>query len=280
MAAMQTTAINIKDKLAPNDTIKIAPFKKQIRKTTPHKHNSYFEIIFLSQGSGFHFIDSRQFEVKPPVIYFVRREQVHYWELDSEPDGYVVIIKKAFIDESHDGELKALFSKITGHSCLYPKDTATLLPVFELLAVTNARQEGTYSFQIIEGLLKALLASILETSTPQENKAPISTSNLYESFISLLGEEQNINNKVYHYAELLNTSPQNLNAACRKAVDQPAEEVLAEYIISEAKRLLIYTNQTVAQIAFALDFHDPSHFVKYFKRKSGHTPLNYRRNSQ
>ena len=280
MAAMQPSAIQIQDKLPNNDIIKIAPFKKQIRKTTPHRHNSYFEIIFLSAGSGYHFIDSRQFEVKPPVIYFVRREQVHYWELDREPDGYVIIIKKAFIDESHDGGLKALFAKITSHSCLYLKDTEALLPVFRLLTETNARHGGSYSFQIIEGLLKALLATMLETLPPPENKVLISPVNMYESFISLLSAEKNIRNKVYHYAELLNTSPQNLSAACRKAVDQPAEEVLAEFILGEAKRLLIYTDQTVAQIAFALDFHDPSHFVKYFKRKSGYTPLNYRRNSQ
>jgi len=274
---MTSSLIDIKDKIKPNDTIKIAPFKKEIRKTTPHKHNNYFEIIYLSQGSGFHNIDSRQFEVKPAVLYFVRREQVHHWELDSEPDGFVIIVKKAFIDTSHDGELKALFSKITAYSCLYPHDNSTLISLFELL-IAAKKKEGNYIFHQIEGLLKALLAVVLEASQAGNNKAEI-TSNLYQSFISLLATEQPIKNKVHYYAEQLNTSPQNLNTACRKAIDQPAEEVLAEFIIGEAKRLLIYTDKTVAEIAFSLDFHDPSHFVKYFKRKSGQTPLNFRRNA-
>jgi AraC family transcriptional regulator, transcriptional activator of pobA len=273
---MGPSAIDIKDKIQPNDTIKVAPFKKEIRKTTPHKHNNYFEIIYLSGGSGFHYIDARQFEVKPPVMYFVRREQVHYWELDSEPEGYVIIIKKAFVEDSHDRELKTLFSKITAQSCLYPHDNATIHSLFELLLVAKVK-EGNYAAHMLEGLLKALLAVVLETCTPDNNKTGLN-SNLYQSFISLLGSEQPIKNKVHYYAELLNTSPQNLNAACRKAIDQPAEEVLAEFMISEAKRLLIYTDKTVAEIAFALDFHDPSHFVKYFKRKSGQTPLNFRRN--
>ena len=274
---MSSSAIDIKDKILPNDTIKIAPFKKEIRKTTPHKHNNYFEIIYLSQGSGFHYIDSRQFEVKPPVMYFVRREQVHYWELDSEPEGFVIIIKKAFIDNSHDRELKALFSKITAQNCLYPQDNPTLISLFELLIAAKMK-EGNFAFHMIEGLLKALLAVVLEASQPDNNKAELN-SNLYQGFITMLGTEQPIKNKVNYYAEQLNTSPQNLNAACRKAIDQPAEEVLAGFITGEAKRLLIYTDKTVAEIAFALDFHDPSHFVKYFKRKSGQTPLNFRRNS-
>ncbi len=36
--------------------------------------------------------------------------------------------------------------------------------------------------------------------------------------------------------------------------------------MDEAKRLLLYTNNTVSEIAFAIEFTDPSHFVKYLKK--------------
>lgn len=81
---------------------------------------------------------------------------------------------------------------------------------------------------------------------------------------------------MHYYAELLNTSPQNLNEACQKAVQKPASEVLADFIIIEAKRMLLYTDQTVSEIAFALDFTDASHFVKYFKKLVGLTPQAFR----
>lgn len=272
-----TSKLEIKDKSESGKSIKIAPFKKEVRKTTPHKHNSYFEIIYLSQGNGHHFIDSRKFEIKPPVIFFVRREQVHYWELDSEPDGFVVIIKKAFVEESLDSELKNLITRISRQSNVYPRDNATIHSLFTLLVEAN-RKEGKYTLPLVEGLLKALLAMILEDVKPVEDRAAVN-SNLYQSFLSLLSTEQNIKNKVHYYAELLNTSPQNLNAGCRKAINQSSEEVLSEFIISEAKRLLIYTDKTIAEISFTLDFHDPSHFVKYFKRKAGQTPLSFRKSS-
>lgn len=70
--------LQTKDKIEPESSIKIAPFKKDIRNTTAHKHNNCFEIIYLSRGSGFHYIHSRRFAVKPPVMYFIRKEQVHY----------------------------------------------------------------------------------------------------------------------------------------------------------------------------------------------------------
>lgn len=268
--------LQIKDKSESGKSIKISPFRKDIRKTTPHKHNNYFEILYLSQGSGSHFIDSRKFDVTPPVMYFIRKDQVHYWDLESEPEGFVVIIKKAFIEESLDSELKSLFTQVSRESCVYVKDNDTLSMLFELLTSTN-RKDGKYAFHMTEGLLKALLALVLEDVKPFTGKAEI-TSNLYQSFLSLLSAEQTVKNKVHYYAEQLSTSPQNLNAACRKAVNQSAEDVLSEFIISEAKRLLLYTGNTIAEISFLLDFNDPSHFVKYFKRKTEQTPLSFRKN--
>ena len=103
---------------------------------------------------------------------------------------------------------------------------------------------------------------------------------LFQSYLALLSGAPIVKNTVHHYAELLNTSPQNLNAACRKAADLAAADVLEEFIISEAKRLLHYTNNTVSQVAFSLDFTDASHFVKYFKRLTGQTPLGFRQDSE
>lgn len=89
----------INNKIEGDKVIKIAPFKKDIRKTTPHKHNNYFEIIYLSKGSGYHYIDLNKYAITPPVMFFVRQEQVHYWKITSEPEGYVVIIRKSFFEK-------------------------------------------------------------------------------------------------------------------------------------------------------------------------------------
>ncbi len=47
-------------------------------------------------------------------------------------------------------------------------------------------------------------------------------------------------------------------------------------VIAEAKRLLAYTDNTVAEVSLALSFKDPSHFVKYFKRHTAYTPKGFR----
>jgi hypothetical protein len=38
----------------------------------------------------------------------MHRDQVHHWDITSEPEGFVIIIKNGFIEKSLDGELKTL----------------------------------------------------------------------------------------------------------------------------------------------------------------------------
>lgn len=272
---MISTQLSVKDKSDFGKSVKASAFKKDIRNTIPHKHNNYFEIVYLSEGSGTHYIDSRKFEVKPPVIYFIRKEQVHYWQLESEPAGFVVILKKAFVDESMDSELKQLLSLVSRENCVQVENGEMISTLFQLMTDVVLKNDKSTQ-QVIEGLLKAMLA-IVSQHIQSHDTSNYKNSNLYQAFLSILNVEQMVKNKVHFYAERLNTSPQNLNAACRKAVGFAAEDVLAEYIISEAKRLLLYTGRTISEISFTLDFNDPSHFVKYFKRKTGQTPLSYRK---
>lgn len=260
----------IKDKSEGRAPVRIAPFKSAIRHTEPHRHNGYFELIYLTAGNGVHVIDGRRYTVKPPVLFVIRRDQVHCWELSDPGEGYVLIIRREFVDALTDGRLRSLFASISGYNCLPLETSAT---VDRLWAVLLEELEATP--EVGESVLKALLGKMMDLSRPAV-KPGRESGGLYERFLHLLDDGKTVKRTVQHYAGLLHTTPQNLNNACRKSVDRPATEVLGDFLMSEAKRLLLYTNGSVTEISFALDFKDPSHFVKYFKRVTGQTPQAFR----
>ena len=267
-------SIAVKDKIGVDKTLKVAPFKKEVRTTTPHKHNSYFEIIFLTKGSGIHTIDSQNYEVKPPIVFVVRKEQIHFWNLTSEPEGYVLIIKKSFIESSLDKEIKPLLYKLSKFAAIELQEQETINCLFQLLTKEYAT-ERPFTQDVVDGLIKSLLAKLLQQDAPANGNSSVE-GNLYGLFRELLSQEAAPRNNVAYYAAQLNTSPQNLNIACRKSGSLSAGDVLSEFIIGEAKRHLIYTDNTISQIAFVLNFNDASHFIKYFKRFTGLTPLGFR----
>ena len=53
-------------------------------------------------------------------------------------------------------------------------------------------------------------------------------------------------------------------------------EVIQERIVAEAKRALMYSGQTIQEIAFELGFDDPYYFSKVFKKVTGQAPKAFR----
>lgn len=260
---------NLGSKILKGKITNILPLSREMRNTKPHKHNNYFEIIYFSKGKGTLVIDHNIYQLKTPIIFLIRKEQVYHWNVTSYTQVNTLLIKNEFIEKSYDKELKSLLYRLSNLSSVYSKDFKIIEQLLLLLAKEN-------NFTIREGLLKALLGKILETAKPLMGKTKF-TNFIFQTYRDLLNKTSELKNSVSHYAKQLNTTPQNLNNICRKSANQSANDILSVSIIDEAKRLLYYTNNTVSQIAFLLDFNDPSHFVKYFKRLTGQTPQVFRK---
>ncbi|OHX66815.1 AraC family transcriptional regulator [Flammeovirga pacifica] len=266
--------LRTKNKIDNNLEIKIEPFRSGIRKTNPHKHHKYMEIVYLFKGEGSHTIDYDCYQIDQPILFFIQKDQMHHWDLKSDPEGFVIIMKKGFLDNSTDKDLIDLIGALSHHPSLQIKDTVTINQLFELLT-KEVKAIGPYQQGVIEGLLKALFSKFLSESSPKlENQSNYSST--FIVFKELLESGEKVINSVNHYAEEMNTTPQNLNTIVKNACGISASAFIGEYIIKEAKRMLLYTNMTASEIAFHLNFKDSSHFTRYFKRKVEITPVQFR----
>lgn len=267
--------IPVKNKIAEERHLKIEPFRKEVRVTRPHKHKQYFEIVFLSGGNGTHWIDGIGYEVTPPVIFFINRDQTHYWELHGEPEGYVIILKNSFLQNSRDDSLKQLLHRVWHANCIYLAGEQHTDMLFGLLT-DHASRLSVYDQHAIDGLLKTLIARILETNG-QDILQTGTPTGLYTRYIELLTGRQDLQRSVSYFARVLHTTTQTLNTACRKSVNRAATEILDDFIINEAQRLLLYTDNHVNEVAQLLNFKDASYFIKFFKRHRQATPEEFRK---
>ena len=266
--------IAIKNKISADKHIKAEPFRKHVRKTEPHRHKQYFEIVYLTKGGGDHWIDGTRYEVKPPVFFFINRDQVHHWDLSGEPDGYVIILKNSFLQVCKDESLKQLLLQVWHANCLYTGEAPEILALFRLLA--EQPMVTVYDHHMVDGLLKTLVAGIIQKGQHDFMHSGLQTQ-LYARYIDLLLTNPQVQRKVSFYAQQLHTTPQNLNAACRKTAGRSASEILDGFIMDEAKRLLLFTDFRASEIAYKLSFKDPSYFVKFFKNHHNSTPEAFRK---
>ncbi len=81
---------------------------------------------------------------------------------------------------------------------------------------------------------------------------------------------------VKYLADAVNLSPGYLGDLLKKETGLNAQEHIHHFIIEAAKNILLYSNQSISEIAFQLGFEYPQYFSRLFKQKTGTTPLEYR----
>jgi AraC family transcriptional activator of pobA len=273
--SLQNGDIAVKNKLESEQLFKVSRFKEVIKRTRPHKHDAYFELIYLSEGAGFHWVDTEKFQITPPIIFFLSG-QLHYWEMTSTPKGYVMLFREKFFDSLKHADLLSLVSALqdTVDVKLFNDDHLDF--IFAEME-KEYRNPSAYSLELMQGYLQVALVKLLRHREQATVETPGASQLVFRKFQQFLRSVNPISNmKVHEAADHLGLSPQNLNTICRKASGRSASELIAEQVTLEAKRYLIHSDKNVSEIAFTLHFSDPSHFVKYFKKTTGETPQGFR----
>ncbi|MDR3508649.1 MAG: helix-turn-helix domain-containing protein, partial [Caulobacteraceae bacterium] len=79
------------------------------------------------------------------------------------------------------------------------------------------------------------------------------------------------------YAQALGVTTTKLRRACLAVAGCAPIGLIQARLLLEAKRVLLYSNMTVAETAYYLGFEDPAYFSRFFARQAGVSPRGYRR---
>lgn len=264
--------IAVKNKLEGENLFKISRFKEVIKRTKPHKHDAYFELIYLSEGAGFHWIDAEKFQVTPPVVFFLSG-QLHYWEMTAIPKGYVMLFRENFFVQK---DLVNLVRSLEDTVFVHPSAADNLDFIFSEMEM-EYRNHSKNSAELIQSYLQVALIKLLRHKDAMNVNVASGGHHVFRQFQQFIRKANPVSNlKVNEAADYLGLSPQNLNAICRKVSGRSASELIVEQVVLEAKRYLLHSDKNISEIAITLNFSDPSHFVKYFKRITGETPQVFR----
>jgi AraC family transcriptional activator of pobA len=96
-------------------------------------------------------------------------------------------------------------------------------------------------------------------------------------FIDLIEENYKKRLKISDYLRLMQISSRTLSNLTSQLLDKSPSEMINERIIAEAKRMLLSTSYNISKIGYHLGFDDDSYFVKYFKKHTSISPLDFRR---
>ena len=142
----------------------------------------------------------------------------------------------------------------------------------------ESRSTALHNFEIVRSLLLILLYKVKRTT--QNNKG-IVTNNRFDTIMSkfeqliLSGNNQFLS--VNEYASQMNISPVYLTECVKNATGKSAQKIIIDYKMLYAKTLLHQLDNSIADVAYALDFNEVANFNQFFKRNSGLTATQFRK---
>lgn len=102
---------------------------------------------------------------------------------------------------------------------------------------------------------------------------------IFSEFQHLLLLHFRTERSVNFYAEKLFITPKHLSAVVKDISGKKPKEWINNITLNEIKKKLLYSSESVKEIAYSLNFPNSSFFGKYFKIHIGISPTRYRSKS-
>lgn len=197
----------------------------------------------------------------------MRPKQIHNWSYSKNSNGYIIIFDNHLLKETTDFVNKAFLD-------LSDKNTKFLKPLFENLIEEFNKNDKLSEKTIVQGI-PYLLLQLKRLSNENPKNKEIKQKTILK-FSKLVSDNICENVSVNEYASKLNLTVDKLNEICKENYGQSPKTIILEKKITEAKRLLYFTDLSVKEIAFRLGFEDSSYFSRIFKQKTNLSPTEFK----
>ncbi|MDX6747976.1 helix-turn-helix domain-containing protein [Polaribacter sp. PL03] len=249
----------------------------------PHSHNFYLCVLF-TEGTGKHEIDFNSYQVNPGKVFFLKPGQTHSWKFDTQPEGFIFFHSQEFY------EIKFLDHTLKSFPFYYSNQNPPLLELSKIkMKLLTTKFKEMYLEYLQQNLLKELkiinLINSIYIDLTRAYTADVNLEKLISPSYSIILENlENLIHKNFYkeklpkfYSDQLNITTKHLNRVVKKTLNKTTNQLISERIILESKRLIIHSGNNLAAISETLTFSDYAYFSRFFKSKTGFTPMNFRK---
>ena len=249
----------------------------------PHRHN-YYTVLVVNKAKGLHKIDFNTYKLSNQQIFFVAPGQVHQVIETEKSFGFVMVFSNQFLVENSIPlsfiESLNLFQNYGQSPPLMPnkaqfdriEDFAK--NIFKLYN-SNTNMKGLS----IGSFLKLLLIACNNICAINTIESYIDTTgdNLIRAFKIAVDNNYKKEHSTTFYANELFITPDHLNRTFKAKIGKTAKEYIQARIITEAKRLLYFSDLSNKEIAYELGFNEPANFSAFFKKHTQLSPSNFKK---
>jgi AraC-like DNA-binding protein len=243
----------------------------------PHRRDDHFLFILQKNGHSKIIVDFKEITLAESSIICILPGQVHYVTfVDSGTQASLLIVdskliskkNRSIFEENYFDYLSANVNSTTSHflnSCI---------------ELVEASQKLSTNSEVIYSLTNTCVCVFAHAYEQiKVSETVISRKHIItKQFKSLLLKHFKTHKSAANYANELNISSAYLNEAVKLTTGFTVSYWIQQMILTEAKRLLYATDNTVKEIAYELGYDDHAYFNRFFSNLEKRTPLQFRVN--
>lgn len=234
-------------------------------------------LFWVEAGEAALVVDEREYRLRAHDVITITSGQVHFFK---EVAGEVVCLSFTldFIcKDDNDIELifhNGLFCHFGQNEVIGMERPAEVSGVLERIGAELALKPYQYPISV-RSHIELLLVWINRVKVERGDEI-WKPDALFLRFLEAVRDNFAANLTVGQFADKLRTTKEKLDELAKLHTGKTAQNVIYSLLISEAKRLLVYQDMSIKEIAYQLGFNDPFYFSNFFKKHVGESPKGYK----
>ena len=266
-------------------SLSIVQFEKACVFNKPEQLDAY-SIYWIKEGKGVYNIDFESYTFDDNVLFFLSPGQVFSVESEKIKEAYkLTFIPDFYCIQTHDKEVACngiLFNNLYETPFVKPceSDSKKLQFILDSLEEEFKRDEATAQYDMLQAYLKQFIIHSVRVKKEHHVVKDDNETKLFKDFSLLVEQNYKILHSVTEYANRLGISPKSLTKHFQKIGSQTPSDFIKSRLVLEAQRQLVYTNDSVKQIAYDLGFNDSAYFTRFFKKATLKSPLQFKKDQK
>lgn len=268
-------------------------FKQSSRSDTnvmalAHIHNA-IEIVYVNEGSFSAVLGETEYTIDKGDMLFIRTGVIHrlYSSPEKESSYYIIKIAPSLIfDFAIDANAAKYILNLKlseGKKCKWTRDElqkSELKNIIESI-IREQMQEKYCSDIAIKSGCAQLLMHILRETEGEGSSAAVSEATdevirlIYKAIEHIYNNFQ-CKTTALECSKVVGMSYSYFSRTFKNVTGKTFSEFLEDIRLDNAKKLLLTTDKSVAEIAFESGYNDTCYFIAEFRKKSGVTPKQFR----
>ncbi len=249
-----------------------------------HVHHGLCQILMLASGEVAYRLDEEAGTSAGPCALVVPPATVHAFRFTPGAVGHVLTFAESRLVHGAP-ERRALVEATFARPAALALDSAdpAAARFARLIAeiAVEFRERGAGWTTAVEGLTAAAVALTARLLVSvSRGQARGREAELYGRFRALLETAYAEHRPVGWYASALGVSESRLDRAARAVAGKSAHAATQDRLMLEARRRLAYIAAPATKIAYELGFPDAAYFWRFFRRRAGVTPAEFRREAR